>query len=136
VGDPTVESRVLSAVTGKEIDEEGLNLVGERIFNLQRAILAREGHRGRESDTLPEALYTIPLGWDMYNPELLVPGKDGEIISRKGAVVGREEFEKMKSEYYQLRGWDVTTGLQTKTKLRELGLEDIAKDLEQRGLVV
>jgi aldehyde:ferredoxin oxidoreductase len=31
----------------------------------------------------------------------------------------------MKSEYYQLRGWDKATGLQTKAKLKELGLQDL-----------
>jgi aldehyde:ferredoxin oxidoreductase len=36
VGDPTMESQVFSAVTGTETDEEGLNKLGERIFNLQR----------------------------------------------------------------------------------------------------
>ena len=140
VGDPSVESKILSAVTGKEIDEEGLYCIGETIFNLQRAILAREGHRGRDSDTIPEAFFTIPLeeafAVEYNNPECLAPGEDGEAISRKGAVVDREKFERMKDEYYQLRGWDVATGLQKKTTLEELGLQDITKDLEQRGLIV
>ena len=61
--------------------------------------------------------------------------KDGEAISRKGAVVDREEFEKMKDEYYQLRQWDVATGLQTRAKLEELGLSDVAQELGQRGLI-
>ncbi len=64
-----------------------------------------------------------------------MPGKDGAVVSRKGAVVDREEFERMKDEYYQLRQWDIAKGLQTKTKLHELGLEDIAADLERRGLL-
>lgn len=140
VGDPSVESKILSAVTGQSIDEEKLYRVGERIFNLQRAIRAREGQGTRGSDTIPEAFFTLPLEESfavLYNnPECLVPGRDGEVISRKGAVVDREKFERMKDEYYQLRGWDVATGLQTKTKLKELGLQDIAKDLEQRGLIV
>jgi len=61
--------------------------------------------------------------------------KDGEAISRKGAVVDREEFEKMKDEYYQIRGWDVATGLQTRAKLEELGLPDVARELHQRGFI-
>jgi aldehyde:ferredoxin oxidoreductase len=38
----------------------------------------------------------------------------------------------MKTEYYRLRGWDVHTGLQTREKLNELGLSDVADELEKR----
>jgi aldehyde:ferredoxin oxidoreductase len=136
IGDPTVESRLFSAITGREVGEEGLYRVGERVFNLQRAILIREGHRGRQDDTLPEAFFNTPLSAATMNPECLAPGRDGETISRKGAVVEPEKFERMKDEFYQLRGWDVATGLQKRAKLVELGLEDIAADLAQRGLAV
>lgn len=136
VGDPTLESKLYSAVTGNETDEEGLYRIGERIFNLQRAILVREGRRGRDSDQLPEFQYTIPVQRDVYNPECLVPGKEGEVISKKGAVVDREKYQSILDEYYQLRGWDVTSGLQTKARLIELDLEDVAMDLEQRELIV
>jgi aldehyde:ferredoxin oxidoreductase len=135
VGDPALESKVLSAVLEKEIDEEGLYKIGERVFNLQRAILVREGHRGRDFDILPDGFYTLPLAYDQANPECLVPGKDGKAISRKGAVVNRDEFEKMKDEYYQLRQWDVATGLQTRASLENLGLQDVARDLEHRRLL-
>ena len=139
VGDPTLESKLYSIVTGNEVDEEGLYRIGERVFNLQRAILVREGHRGRKDDRLAEFNYTVPLeaGYpESINPECLVPGKDGEPISRKGAVIDREKFERMLDEYYQLRGWDIRTGLQTKAKLGELRLEDVAGDLEKRGLIL
>ena len=135
VGDPTLESKIVSAVTGKELDEEGLNGIGERVFNLQRAILVREGHKGRESDRLPEQAYTVPLEYEIQDPQLLMPGKDGEVICLKGAVVDREAFERMKDEYYELRRWDVATGLQTRATLEELELEDVAQDLGQRGLI-
>ena len=135
VGDPTIESKVVSAVIGRELDEYELNQLGERVFNLQRAILIREGHKGRESDTLPEPCYVTPLATDTHNPECLVPGKEGEVISKKGSVFDREKFEKLKDEYYELRGWDVASGLPTRRTLQGLGLQDIAKDLEQRGLV-
>jgi aldehyde:ferredoxin oxidoreductase len=49
-------------------------------------------------------------------------------------VVDREKFAQMLSEYYELRDWD-SSGLQTKQKLAELDLEDIAQDLAQRGLI-
>ena len=135
VGDPTVESKILSAITGNEIDEDGLYRIGERIFNVQRAILAREGHRGRECDRISEYNYTKPLKFDLHNPELLSPGKGDEVVSKKGAVLDREQFEGVKDEYYSLRGWDVGTGLQTRAKLEELGLKDMVEDLERRGLI-
>ena len=84
---------------------------------------------------LPESWFSMPLKWQHVNPECLVPGKDGEVVCQKGAVVDRMEFEKMKDEYYQLRQWDVASGLQTRTKLEELGLKDVANDLEQRELL-
>lgn len=135
MGDPTLESKFLSAVTGKEVDEQGLYEFGARVFNLQRAILVREGHHGRDFDSLTDKSYTFPLDYDLSNPECLVPGKDGEVISRKGAVVDRQAFEEMKDEYYGIRQWDVATGLQTKASLDRLGLEDVAQDLAQRGLL-
>ena len=135
VGDPTLESQVCRAVTGMDIDEQGLYKVGERVFNLQRAILAREGHVGREHDTIEEFNFTIGLRGDYGNPNCLVPGKDGEPFPRKGMVVDRNEFERMKDEYYEIRGWDVATGLQTKEKLQELNLVDVGNELEKLGLL-
>jgi len=135
MGDPTLESRLLSAVTGREVDEQGLYDIGARVFNLQRAILAREGHAGREFDRLPEACHTDPIEYDHANPECIAPGKDGEPISMKGSVLDREAFERMKSEYYGIRGWDVASGLQTRASLEQLQLKDVADDLEQRGLL-
>jgi len=137
MGDPTLESQVFSAATGRQVDEAELNRMGETVFNLRRAVFARESRKGRESEAIPQVFYERPLK-DRINPEdpCLMPGKDGEAISRKGAVMDRDAFEKVKDEYYQARGWDVATGLQTKSKLAELGLQDIVPDLEKRGLVV
>jgi aldehyde:ferredoxin oxidoreductase len=135
IGDPTLESKILSAVSGREVDEEGLYRIGERVFNLQRAIYIRDGHKGRASDTLPEQAFTVPLDYDMTNAPCLLPGKDGEVICRKGEVLDRDGFEGMKDEYYQIRQWDVATGLQTRAQLESLDLKDVAQDLEQRGLL-
>jgi aldehyde:ferredoxin oxidoreductase len=135
VGDPTLESQVCAAVTGREVDEKGLYEIGERVLNLQRAILAREGHQGREYDSLEEFNFTIPLKGDYGNPNCIVPGKDGEVFSRKGMVVERDQFEKMKDEYYQIRGWDVATGFQRKARLEKLNLGEVANKLESAGLL-
>jgi aldehyde:ferredoxin oxidoreductase len=136
VGDPSIDSRMLSAVTGEDISEEELYHIGERVLNLQRAIHIKEGHKGRESDTLPEALFTLPLKGHAMNPKAQAPGKDGEITSRMGMVVDRGEFERMKGEYYELRGWDAASGLQTKKRLEELDLIEVAEELGPKGLAL
>jgi aldehyde:ferredoxin oxidoreductase len=136
LGDATMESRIFSAVVGKEVSEEGLYAMAERVFNLQRAILVREGHKGKEADRLPEFSYAIPLEHTMHNPECLLPGEGGKMITRKGATVDKDQFESMRDEYYRYRGWDVTTGLQTLSKLKQLQLPDVAEELARRGLVV
>jgi len=135
VGDPSIESQICSAVTGREVDEVGLYKIGERICNLQRAILAREGHKGREYDLIDEYNFTTPLKGDFGNPDCIVPGKDGELFSRKDVVLDRNDFEKLKSDFYRIRGWDVPSGLQRGAKLEELGLKDVARTLESEGLL-
>ena len=135
VGDPSLESKILSAVTGDEVGEEALYEIGARIFNLQRAILLREGRKGREDDRLPEEWHDRPLKFGVMDPDCLVPGNGGEIISRIGSQVDRQEYGQMRDEYYQIRGWDKHTGLQTRASLEKLELKDIADDLEKRGLL-
>ena len=70
-------------------------------------IQCREGV-GRKDDTLPERLLKEPA--PMGPP--------------KGKVV---PLEQLLDEYYKVRGWDVTTGIPTPEKLRELGLEKAAE---------
>ncbi|OGN95571.1 MAG: hypothetical protein A2Y89_02195, partial [Chloroflexi bacterium RBG_13_51_18] len=76
-GDPTMESKLLTAITGKETDEAGLNKIGERIFNLQRAVLLRQGWAGRKDDRLQDHLHDEPLKGAFFNPDCIVPGKNG-----------------------------------------------------------
>lgn len=136
LGDLSLESRLLSAVTGRDIGEEGLNRVGETVFNLGRAILVREGHRGVADDRLPEAWHDIPLKIDMTNPEMILPGKGDAVVSMRGKVVDRDQFARARTAYYGMRQWNEETGLQTLARLRALGLHDVARDLQQSGLAV
>jgi aldehyde:ferredoxin oxidoreductase len=135
IGDPSLESKIYSAITGREVTENKLNGMGERIFNLQRAVLSREGHVGRAFDLVPDSSYSVPLKTERLNPDCLFPGKDGEIISRKGALFDRAKFQEMLGEFYELRGWDRETGLQSQEKLEEMRLGEVAQDLKARDLL-
>ncbi len=135
VGDAGLESRLFSAVTGMEVDETELNTVGERIFNLLRAIYLREGRRGKADDYLPESQFEekdepVFDVFGMFNPDLYLPGNVDEILSRKGKALLRDDFNQMLYEYYCLRGWDPATGLFTRNRLIGLGLQDLIHALD------
>jgi aldehyde:ferredoxin oxidoreductase len=135
VGDPAIESRILSAATGVSFDEQDLYRIGERIFNLQRAILLLEGHRPRKDDILIREWHRQPLSTHVADPECAVPGRDGEIDSRIGEKIDMPAFLRLRDEYYGLRRWDVPTGLQTRTLLMDLELPEVAERLAAAGLL-
>jgi len=101
--DETAE--LLQAATGWDVTGEEVKLVGERIVNLERLLIAREGIT-RQDDTLPRRFLQEPM------PEGSGPST-GSIL----------ELDAMLKEYYLARGWDKETGLPTADKLRELGLQ-------------
>lgn len=98
--------QLLSVITGIEWSEDEYLKVGERIYNLERAFNCREGF-SQEDDILPDRFFDEPL--------TVGPGK--------GAVLNREEFKKMLTDYYRERGWDEKTGKPTTSKLKNLGLD-------------
>ncbi len=104
-----------TAATGIPMDEAGLFAIAERICNLERAIVVRDG-RTRETDALPDFFFEVPV-------------PDGP---QEGRRLDREKFEKMKDEYYSLRGWDVETGLPYRGTLEGLGLKEVADALGKR----
>ena len=81
---------------------------GERICNMEKAFNSRLGMR-REHDTICER-------W-MHEP---CPEGPNE-----GRVAG-DMFEQVLEEYYEWRGWDIQTGLQTREKMDELDLNEVA----------
>jgi aldehyde:ferredoxin oxidoreductase len=135
VGDPSLESRIFSSVTGIEIDEAGLNQYGERIFNLQRGVLLREGRRPKVDDVPDEFNFTDPVETVFMNPDVIVPGPGQEVLSRKGQTLDRDVFEAMRKEFYEIRGWAIESGLQKAKTLEHLGLSDLAQDLKQIGMI-
>ncbi|MFH2112120.1 MAG: aldehyde ferredoxin oxidoreductase C-terminal domain-containing protein, partial [Candidatus Bathyarchaeota archaeon] len=48
-----------------------------------------------------------------------------------GKKLDRGRFEKMKDEYYTIRGWDPETGTQREPTLNKLGMADVAKELKK-----
>jgi aldehyde:ferredoxin oxidoreductase len=108
--DPEKYGKTLKAITEIEAfnDPAYIWKVSERIYNLERLINFREGF-SRKHDNYPERIKNEPIRKG---------SSDGEIF----------EQEKLLDDYFKVRGWDIKTGIPTKKKLKELGL-DFAKKL-------
>jgi len=134
--DPSLEheSQAFSLVTGVNMDPAGMLKAGERVRNVERAIMVREGRR-REDDTLAEYCFTTPQKKGITDSKITgrVPGPDGHWIEVERAI-DREQWERLKDAYYQERGWDPLTGIPTRAKFEELDLKDIAEGLQGLGI--
>ncbi len=96
----------ISAGAGIDMDEERLTQAARRIRTLVRAVNVRRG-MSRADEAPPED------HWKKRFPELEA---------------------KLLDEYYKFKGWD-NRGIPTKESLRELDMEYVSKDLEQRGII-
>ena len=114
---PTHFAELYSACTGIEVDPAEMLKIGERVFNLMKAYIVREG-LSRKDDDWPERFY--------HEPRMMG--------SRAGMTAPKEEINKLLDEYYELRGWSKTTGIPTIEKLTELGLRYAADELRNMGL--
>lgn len=110
-------TKFLHAATGLEITWKDLNVVADRTYTLIRCFWVREFGKnwGREMDVPPARWFEEPL-------------TKGPM---KGAKLDRAKYDVMLSKYYRKRGWD-GQGTPTKTTLKKLGLEDVAKQLGKR----
>ena len=106
--------RCLNVATGMNMTLEEARTAAERIWNLIRAFAVREGYR-REHDRLPPRFLEEPI-------------KTGP---SSGMAITRQMLDELLDQYYEFRGWDKTTGIPTRARLMQLGLEDIARDMEQ-----
>ena len=105
------------------------------MFQLQRAILLREGHRPLTDDVLPDEWHQVPLDGHVADPDCLVPGPGGETVSRLGALIAMDDYLPERDRFYALRGWDARSGLPSRERLEALGMGAVAADLATRGLL-
>jgi aldehyde:ferredoxin oxidoreductase len=102
---PKEEAELMHATTGWDWSVDDVQKIGERRLNMLRAFNAREG-AGREHDTLPKRIFDEPLNGGASD----------------GVTVTRQEFENALDMYYEMCGWDISTGKPTRAKLEQLGI--------------
>jgi len=109
-------TKFYNAVTGDNKTTEELFKYSERVWNLTRAFWIREfPDFGRSWDQPPKR-------W--YQPVVRGPVK--------GMHLTQVKVDWLLDRYYELRGW-TKNGIPTREKLEELGLTDIAAELETLG---
>jgi len=86
--------------------------IGERTLCLERCFNVREGF-DRKDDTLPKRMRTEPL-------------------QNAGPATGQtfKNLDGLLDEYYDALGY-TRNGIPSEAKLKELGLEGVAKDIEK-----
>lgn len=110
---------LISIGFGRPVTPEALFEAVARTRHLQRAYEIREGMT-RAHDALPKRFY------QQIKPE---------VASASRVALSPEELERLKDDYYRLRGWDVQTGAPRRETLERCGLKEVADDLERRGLI-
>ena len=98
----------IRTITGWDVTMDDILEIGERIANLRHAFNIREGLNAREFK-IPDRIMGRP-------PKTVGP--------RAGVTLNEDD---MYNEYLTAMDWDLKTTKPSKKKLKELGLEDVAK---------
>jgi aldehyde:ferredoxin oxidoreductase len=115
---------IYGAVTGMEISAPGLHEIATRSYNLLKALNVREGFT-RKDDKFP----------DRWFEPVIRHGEKTPLEDYFGKPLTREDCEGILDDFYDESGWDIKSGIPTKKRLIEVGLEDIAEDMEKSGFL-
>jgi aldehyde:ferredoxin oxidoreductase len=101
----------MNAATGWRLSPEQYLKIGERIQNLRQAFNAKHGLKPMQDFRMPDRAHGVP------------PLTKGPL---KGVTVQRDQIN---TDFCKEMGWAPETAWPTRSKLEELGLDDVAKDL-------
>ena len=130
MGDISVEYKLYELVTGEKMTQGEMDRRAAKGWNLHRLITAMEWGGGKpvnlrkEHDQLPERFFSPPEN------HLRPPFPKSQ---SPHPPLNKEYFEASKTEYYKLMGWDVDTGLPTRSSLKKLGMDDVLASFETRA---
>lgn len=123
-GDDSLESKFYSLATGKQTSREELDLIGERIFVLHRALTIRDmgtTEMRAQHDLIPQWAYNDP---------------DGTPVFTKGTIrMDPQDMIKALDMFYEVMGWHKATGSPTGEAYARLGLQKVGQKLEEMKLV-
>jgi len=123
-GDNSLESRFFSLATGMDLDREELDAAGERVFTLHRALTIRDMETvdmRAQHDHVPRWVYEDPKGAQPFTP---------------GTIrMDRDDISRAMDMFYEVMGWDKSTGAPTREAYARLGLVDVGAALQAKNLL-
>lgn len=126
-GDLDLQADFMTAVTGETYTQAGLQEAGERITQMLRAMTAISFQNNCGSANLRQEHDAI-CDW-VFDKE-----PDFKAFEEGTTKLDRADMEKAKDLFYDIFGWDKTTGVPTRETLEKFDLGDMADDLEARGI--
>lgn len=113
---------LIESATGITFNEDELRELGERVRAVQRSFNHLRGLISREDDTPPQLVFEYPM-------KATYKGKDLELKLDRG------KYDELLNQFYKLFGYDKETGIPTRETFKQLGIEDVANELEKRGIL-
>ena len=110
-------AELISSAMGLDVSEEELMMIARRGINLEKSFNTIHTDFGRSDDYPPLRYMEEPI-------------KSGPYAGHK---CDRERWAEMLDRFYKLQGWDKDTGWPTLECLLELGMEDVANQLQEVG---
>lgn len=118
--EPSDYAELVSSALGIDLTEEEFMLIGRGSYNLEKAFNTIHTGFGREDDYPPRRYMEEPVKSGPY----------------AGFKCDKDKWDEMLDEFYELHRWDQTTSWQTRECMTELGLEDVARKLEETGKLI
>lgn len=111
---------IAAAALGRDMSTEDFLAVGLQAHNLEKAFNTLHTDFDRKDDYPCDRYYNEPVASGPY----------------KGERLDHAAWDAMLDEHYRLHGWDVTTGLQTRSGLASIGMSDVADRLATHGRLI
>jgi aldehyde:ferredoxin oxidoreductase len=132
---PEGEPKFFNAITGKKLNfAQGME-TGRKVWNLRNAIWTLQG-RHRDMVYMQDYIYKSNTAGHGFGPPYFLPTYiDGkwEYTDVSDRCLNRAKFDEFKTRFYELEGWNTSSGWPTRTTLEGLGLKYAADLLESKG---
>lgn len=124
VGDPNIEAKVFSAVTGVKKSGDDLDKDATRAWLLQRVYTMRQlgsSNMRKDHDTVP--------GWIYYDP------KDKKPFTKGTVRMDPDDIQKSFDIFFEQMGFNKQTGVPTTDTLKAYSLDFVIPVLQKEGLL-